>query len=105
MITQEQIDQLVHKIVASYQPEKVILIGSYAAGNQNENSDLDLLIVKNTPLPAHKRASEISGLLKGILFPIDVLIYTQSEFEQMKTLKYSFLYQALSKNKILYEQS
>jgi predicted nucleotidyltransferase len=105
MITQEQIDQLVHKIVASYQPEKVILIGSYAAGNQNENSDLDLLIVKNTPLPAHKRTSEISGLLKGILFPIDVLIYTQSEFEQMKTLKYSFLYQALSKNKILYEQS
>jgi predicted nucleotidyltransferase len=104
MISQTEINHLVQNIVASYHPDKVIMFGSYAVGNQTENSDLDLLIIKNTELPPHKRTAEISALLKGILFPIDILIYTNTEFEQMKNQKFSFLYQALAINKILYEQ-
>ena len=42
------ISQIVDKIIREYQPKKIILFGSYAYGEPNEDSDIDLLIVKNT---------------------------------------------------------
>ncbi len=105
MILQQQIDDILDRIVMAYQPEKVFLIGSYASDNANENSDLDLLIIKNTNLPSYKRGLEISRLLKGVLIPIDILIYTPNEIEQFIDDKYSFLYQALKTSKLLYEHS
>jgi predicted nucleotidyltransferase len=42
------VSQIVDKIIREYQPKKIILFGSYAYGEPNEDSDIDLLIVKNT---------------------------------------------------------
>ena len=36
-------------ILALYGIEKVILFGSYASGTENKYSDIDLMIIKNTP--------------------------------------------------------
>ena len=36
-------------ILAQYGIEKVILFGSYASGTENKYSDIDLMIIKNTP--------------------------------------------------------
>ncbi len=104
MIAQNDIEKLVQTIVSSYKPEKVLLFGSYASGTATENSDVDLLLVKDTHLPPHKRTGEISALLKGILFPLDIIIYTHNEFEQQSNQKYTFLNNALTHSKVLYEQ-
>lgn len=40
--------QLVDRLVKTYQPEKIILYGSYAYGRPDKESDIDLLIVKET---------------------------------------------------------
>ena len=42
------IQSLLQKLLAQYQPQKVILYGSYAYGNPHPNSDIDLLIIKDT---------------------------------------------------------
>ena len=42
------IQEVVERIKTEYQPEKIILFGSYAYGTPNEDSDIDLLIVKDT---------------------------------------------------------
>ena len=40
--------EIVDRLVAEYSPERVILFGSYAYGNPDADSDIDLLIIKNT---------------------------------------------------------
>ncbi len=42
------VSQIVENIKAEYNQEKIILYGSFAYGNPDENSDLDLLIIKKT---------------------------------------------------------
>ncbi len=103
MITGEKISDIVNKIVAFYNPIKIILFGSYAKGYANENSDLDLIIIKDTDLPKHKRGREIRKYLFGTLVPMDIKVYTQKEFNEDITNPYSFIYEAVKDAKILYE--
>ena len=46
MLSEEKIQSVVERIVQVAQPSKVILFGSYARGNANENSDLDLMVIE-----------------------------------------------------------
>jgi len=48
MITQDQINDVVDIIVKNVNPEKVILFGSYAYGEPQEDSDIDILVIKDT---------------------------------------------------------
>lgn len=45
MIGKEKITEIVDKIASGYNPDKIILFGSYATGNPNEDSDLDLFVI------------------------------------------------------------
>lgn len=55
---QEEIKKLIRKIIEKYQPEKIILFGSYAYGEPDEHSDVDLLIVKETEdIPFYRRVN------------------------------------------------
>lgn len=45
---QQTLDEIVRRLVAEYQPEKIILFGSYAYGQPHADSDLDMLIIKET---------------------------------------------------------
>ena len=47
MYSNDEINQLVYLIVEIADPDKIILFGSYAYGNPNEKSDLDLLVIRN----------------------------------------------------------
>jgi len=46
--TEDIIAKMLQKIKTAYEPEKVILFGSYAYGKPTKDSDVDLLIIKNT---------------------------------------------------------
>ena len=102
MITQEQISVVVSRIVENINPEKVILFGSYAYGQPDENSDLDILVVKDTDIPAFKRGMEVRKFLRGMKIPIDVVIYTQKEIDEWKDTKAAFISHIVEKGKVLY---
>ena len=105
MIETSKINEIVSKIADNFNPEKIILFGSYAKNMQYKGSDLDLLIIRETNLPVYKRAIDIRLSLIGTKVPIDILVYTNSEFEQEKSDKYSFLFSALKNSKVLYERT
>lgn len=103
MINQEQIHDIVNRIVADYQPEKILLFGSYANGTATENSDLDLIVVKNTETPHHLRAYDVIKHLRGILIPVDIVVYTPDEIDSNKNEKFTFINEALKSIITLYD--
>ncbi|MDQ2771241.1 MAG: nucleotidyltransferase domain-containing protein [Bacteroidota bacterium] len=84
MITEEQIQAVVRRIVEGYAPDRIILFGSYAYGTPTEHSDLDLLIIKqNAEAKRVERAIAIRTLLWGTNAPaMDILIRTPAEMER-----------------------
>ena len=91
----EIVDQL-----KPYNPEKIILFGSYASGNPGEYSDVDLIVVKKTDKPFHERQIEARMLLE-IETPLDIFIFTPEEFEKHKNTNL-FLKEASTKGKVIY---
>lgn len=104
MIAVQQINEIVNRIAVNYHPEKIILFGSYAKGTNNEESDLDFILIKNTSAPKHKRGIEVRRLFYGLPIPIDFKIYTASEFNNELANQYSFLSSAIKDSKVLYER-
>ena len=104
MITQAQIKEVTRRIVENYKPEKAILFGSYAKGNPSVDSDLDLLVIKNSHLPRYKRGSEIRKHLRGMKIPIDLVVYTNEEIARWQDIKMAFITTAIQTGVILYEE-
>lgn len=104
MIDLSKIHDIVNRIAARFNPDKIILFGSYATGTPTNESDLDLLIVQDTDLPRHRRSFDIQKFLVGSMIPMDILVYTNEEYEKEKNEKFSFLNSAIKTSKILYER-
>jgi uncharacterized protein len=104
MIKAHEINDIVKRIAAKFNPDKIILFGSYASGNFDDDSDIDLLIIKDSDLPRHRRSFDIQKYLIGSMIPIDILVYTMNEFEQEKTDEFSFISSAIKSSKVLYER-
>ena len=104
MIEANKINEIVSKIAIKFNPDKIILFGSYAVGNATNSSDLDLLVIKDTDLPYHKRSFDIHKALIGSMIPMDILVYTMQEFEQERKEQSSFLNSAIKTSKVLYER-
>jgi predicted nucleotidyltransferase len=105
VIDSNKINEITTRIASRFNPDRIILFGSYANGTQKEGSDLDLLIIQETDLPPHKRGFDIRMSLLGLMIPFDILIYTKSEFEREKENKYSFVSSAIKNSKVLYERA
>lgn len=100
-----QIDRMVKVIVKEYKPKKIILFGSAARGQTGQDSDVDLLIVKESSSPKHKRSDEIYDVLWKVKGrpPVDVLVFTPDEVKQRMALGDFFVTDIVKKGKILYD--
>ena len=102
MISKYKIKQIIEIIKDNIILEKIILFGSYANGNPNEHSDLDLLIIKDSNLPRYKRGREIRKFLRGIGVPLDIVVYTKEEINIWKNVEEAFITQIIKNGKVLY---
>jgi predicted nucleotidyltransferase len=105
MISQEKINEVIDRIVKNINPEKIILFGSYASGNPGEDSDLDILVIKEMKMPRYKRSREVKKHLRGMKIPIDVIVYTKKEVKEWKDTKTAFISQVIKQGKVLYGQT
>jgi len=78
----EKIREITDKIVKNYKPEKVVMFGSFASGKQNKDSDIDLLIVKDSKKNRHEREVELRKIFFPSSIAIDFLVYTPAELEK-----------------------
>jgi predicted nucleotidyltransferase len=103
MITQEQITEIINRIVKNFNPRKIILFGSYANGNPTEESDLDLLIIKDSELPSHIQNRQVRKIISDLKVPVDVIVKSNKEFEMYKDIIGTIIYPANKFGKLLYE--
>ena len=62
---QDVVYGLVKRLVSEYAPQKIILFGSYAFGRPNQDSDIDLFIIKETSEKLPQRMDRVRRLLTG----------------------------------------
>lgn len=99
----EYIKTLVNVLATQLSPERVYLFGSCARGEDTEDSDIDLLIIKDTQLPRYERIREAQRLIRNRKYPLDLLVYTPDEFEEQKDVVGTIPYEVVQEGVLLYE--
>ncbi|MBI5740566.1 MAG: nucleotidyltransferase domain-containing protein [Nitrospirae bacterium] len=99
---QKLIREMVKRIVAQFNPEKIILFGSHARGTAGPDSDVDLLVVM--PVSGSKRRArlEIQTALHDIMIATDVIVSDPAEFEWRKDIVGTIEWPATHEGKVLY---
>lgn len=98
---------MTRRIVEAFEPEKIILFGSYAYGRPEFHSDIDLLVVTNR----HRRKSvfERDRLVATAARPrgvaIDVIVRTPAEVAYRLKIGDPFFREVMNKGLVLYERS
>jgi len=98
------IRKMVHCIVRRFQPEQIILFGSYARGDANADSDVDFLVV----MPVHDSKAHqevmIGVALHDFRVAKDIVVSTPEEFAWRKEIVGTIEYPAVREGKVLYVQ-
>jgi len=102
---------IVEKLKSTH-PEKIILFGSYAYGEPNEDSDIDILVItgeEKIPKNFSEKSQVYLRVSKSISeikkeFPIDLIVHTKMMHEKFIELDSVFSRELLQKGRILYEK-
>lgn len=97
----QQIYALSDAIVQRFQPQRIILFGSYADGAPTSDSDVDLLVIMPTNLLPAYQAAEILNHVNPA-FAIDLLVRTPEEVQQRLAWNDSFMQNIVEKGRMLY---
>ena len=89
--------------VEQFKPDKIILFGSFAYGEPNEHSDVDLLVVMKCP-NEFTQAVRIRLALRAP-FALDLVIRTPENLRMRLEEEDWFLREVVDKGNVLYEKS
>ena len=101
-LIQEQIQEMVNRIVARFNPEKIILFGSHARGNAAADSDVDLLVIMSVSGSKREKMIEIGLALHDIPLPKDIIVTSPDEFEWRKEVPGTIERPAAKEGRLLY---
>ena len=104
-LIQEQIQEMVNRIVARFHPEKIILFGSHARGNAAADSDVDLLVIMSVSGSKREKMIEIGLALHDIPLPKDIIVTSPDEFEWRKEVAGTIERPAAKEGKLLYARA
>src|SRR5262245_41834553 len=96
------IRRFARQVTEKFQPDKIVLFGSYAYGTPHEDSDVDILVI----MPARNQldmAARISITIDPP-FPLDIIVRTPKNMAWRLEEGDSFLREITSRGKVLYEK-
>jgi uncharacterized protein len=91
------------EVAERFQPDKIILFGSYAYGTPHADSDVDLLVI----MPARNELDQAVRISLAVdnRFPLDLIVRTQENMAWRLAEGDSFLREVVSQGKVLYEKA
>ncbi len=105
MISRETITDIIMRIAEYFNPEKIIVFGSYAWGRPNKDSDLDLFIVMESTERPIKRAASIRHILKDRYVPMDIIVRTPEEIKHRMEIGDPFIRKILRDGQVIYARN
>ena len=102
MVAMNEIERFGRRIGEEFGAERVILFGSYARGNANPDSDVDLLVIGPFPGRSADKSVEIQMKLRPA-FPVDLLVRTPEKVRERIAMGDTFMQEVLRQGKTLYE--
>jgi predicted nucleotidyltransferase len=80
-ITPKTIDAICRAIVEAIHPVKIILFGSHAEGTAEKDSDLDLFVIHDLPLPSRQVRRQLGQLFLHRRFGLDLIVRNQYQVD------------------------
>ena len=105
MTTETVIETMVERIVARFQPARILLFGSRARGTANRWSDVDLLVVMEEGTDKRRAAVEMSRVLSDLPVSKDIIVTTPEEIARRGHLVGNVLRAALRDGKVVYDRT
>ena len=106
LLSESAIINAVERIVSvAHAPCKVVLFGSYVRAEADEDSDLDLLVVEREIDDYTAEYSRLREAVGSIGVGVDLLLYSEADFEQRRHWWTTPLYWADREGKVLYEHT
>jgi predicted nucleotidyltransferase len=102
MTSQTQILQFANQIAERYSPEKIILFGSHATGQANDDSDVDMLVVLDHETQNIEKAIEIRNIFHP-RFALDLLVRRPNDIAQRIEMDDFFLKEIFTEGVVLYD--
>ena len=99
----EQIEEYCQEVKERLNPQAIILFGSFAKGDINEASDIDIMVIadfKESPLDRIKLLLD----LNKFRLPIEPIGYTPEEFRQMRARRNRFIEEVVESCRVIYGQ-
>lgn len=92
------------KLVADYAPERIVLFGSHVIGNNDKDSAIDLLIIKETTERFLDRWVQVQGILTRThpSTPVETLILTPGKIEQRLANSDQLVAEIINTGQLLY---
>lgn len=104
MVALKKINAFANEVAEKFQPEKIVLFGSYADGSATEDSDVDLLVVMDYAGRSSEQALAIRRNVRRT-FPLDLIVKTQKEASQRIKQGDFFMQSILNMGKTIYERA
>ena len=103
-IDQKLIEEIIGRILAVTQPERIILFGSAAKGEMTRDSDIDLIVLKRAaPGNSRKESVRLHQALRGLDRAFDIIVMATERFEESKGVIGGIAYPAKKYGKVIYE--
>ena len=104
MVALSTIQELAGRIAKEFDPERIILFGSYANGTAKSDSDVDLLVVMQFEGKPFWKSLEIANVVNPP-FAMDLLARRPDDTAKRYALGDPFIKDALDQGKVLYERT
>lgn len=104
--TEDYIELIKKKVLKDKEIDlaQIIIFGSYARGEYNFDSDIDLLFVtKNTIDSVREIKYKIERIFDDRKYPLDILVYKEEDLNKEKNIIGSLPYNVLKEGKVVYD--
>ena len=101
-VAQVILEEIIKRVVAVAQPERIILFGSAARETMGPHSDVDLLVVKSGEFDQGQVVGDIYVNLHGVGQAVDIVLVTPEQLERYKNTHCLVIAPALREGKEIY---
>lgn len=102
MVTRQQLNMFVRRLVEEFHPRRIILFGSHVRGTPSVSSDVDLLLELSFKGSSLKMAADMLRKTDPP-FAVDLIVRTPSQIRRRLAMNDYFIRDAMATGKVLYE--